>query len=212
MVSAASTVLANPALTTLVAGPGLGRSPAAQQLMPHIVAFAGALVLDADALYLLASDPALVQAVACRAHPTLLTPHPGEARHLHGAAPTDRVQWALGLAQRYQCWVALKGCGTVIASASGRWWINPTGNAALSGPGMGDVLAGMVGALLAQGLAPELALSLSVWLHGAAADACVQEGVGPVGLTAGELIGAIRRQINQRFVSHSDLGATAVGI
>ncbi len=193
-------LLENKALTTLVAGPGLGRSPAAQELMTDIVAFAGPLVLDADALHLLAENPTLGQALAARTHPTLLTPHPGEARHLWGEAPEDRVQWALMLARRFQALVALKGCGTIVASPDGRWWINPTGSAALSGPGMGDVLAGLVGALLAQGLAPDLALNLSVFLHGAAADACVEEGIGPVGLTAGELIRAIRRQINQHFL------------
>ncbi len=73
------------------------------------------------------------------------------------------------LARRFQALVALKGCGTVIANPAGQWWINPTGNAGLSGPGMGDVLAGLVGALLAQHLAADLALQLGVFLHGAAA-------------------------------------------
>ncbi len=200
MQSSAPALLENAALTTLVAGPGLGRSQAAQELMTGIVAFAGPLVLDADALHLLAEHPTLAQAVAARTHPTLLTPHPGEARHLWGESQEDRVQWALMLAQRFQSLVALKGCGTIVACPDGRWWINPTGSAALSGPGMGDVLAGVVGALLAQGLAPELALSLSVFLHGAAADACVEQAIGPVGLTAGELIRAIRCQINQHFL------------
>lgn len=199
MQSEVPALLENPALTTLVAGPGLGHSRSAHQWMTGIVAFAGPLVLDADALRLLAADPDLAQAVASRTHPTLLTPHPGEARQLCGESMSDRVQWALRLAQRFQSWVALKGCGTVVAAPDDRWWINPTGNAALSGPGMGDVLAGLVGALLAQGLAPELALTLSVWLHGAAADSCVEEGIGPIGLTAGELILAIRRQINRHF-------------
>jgi NAD(P)H-hydrate repair Nnr-like enzyme with NAD(P)H-hydrate dehydratase domain len=101
--------------------------------------------------------------------------------------------------------VALKGCGTVLAfwqagpagRQSAQWRINPTGNAGLATGGTGDVLSGMTGALLAQGWPTAEALMAGVYLHGAAADALVQEGRGPVGLTASELIPAARRLLNE---------------
>jgi NAD(P)H-hydrate repair Nnr-like enzyme with NAD(P)H-hydrate dehydratase domain len=94
--------------------------------------------------------------------------------------------------------VALKGNGTVIAAPDGRWWINASGNPGMASAGMGDVLTGFVGALLAQGLDAEEALIAGVHLHGAAADARVAGGAGPIGLAAGELIDAGRALLNAR--------------
>ena len=109
----------------------------------------------------------------------------------------DRVHAACALAERYRSHIALKGCGTVIATVDGRWWINSTGNPGMATAGMGDVLSGMIVALLAQGWPAEAALIAGVHLHGAAADRLVAEGAGPIGLTAGEVIDTARVLFNE---------------
>ena len=91
----------------------------------------------------------------------------------------------------------LKGNGSILAARDGHWFVNTSGNPGMASAGMGDVLAGMLGALLAQGYAGETALVLGTHLHGAAADALAQNGVGPVGMTASELTDAARRLWNE---------------
>ena len=90
----------------------------------------------------------------------------------------------------------LKGAGSVLAFADGTWAINASGNAGLASAGTGDVLAGMLGALLAQRIGVRDALQIAVCLHGTAADALVADGIGPAGLTASELAPAARRLVN----------------
>ncbi|MDE1942070.1 MAG: NAD(P)H-hydrate dehydratase [Betaproteobacteria bacterium] len=200
MGATAEALLELPALTALVIGPGLGQSPRAAALLEQALSLPCALVLDADALNLLAARSEWLERVQGRHAPTLLTPHPAEARRLlPETAGMDRVSAALALASRYRSLVVLKGCGSVLAEPDGRWWINASGNAGLSAPGMGDVLAGALGALLGQGLSPLSALQLAVHAHGAAADACVAAGRGPVGLTATEVTDALRQQLNSRL-------------
>ena len=108
----------------------------------------------------------------------------------------DRLAAATTLAATLNAAVALKGVGTVVAAPDGRWQINASGNAGLASGGTGDTLSGFVGALLAQGIAGVDALRLAVCLHGAAADALVAGGEGPLGLTAGELPAAARALLN----------------
>lgn len=185
----------------LVVGPGLGQSQTAQDLLTQALASSATLVLDADALNLLAAHPHLQQQLQQRRGATLLTPHPLEAARLLGissaAIQADRLQAAHTLAQRTAATVVLKGSGSIIANADGALAINPTGNPALATAGTGDVLAGLCGALLAQGWPlPEAALG-AVWLHGRAADQLVTAGVGPIGLCATELIPALRSVLNQ---------------
>lgn len=182
-----------------VAGCGLGTGALAVQVLAALFqARAGApLVLDADALNLLARD---ALQPGWDEGPVVLTPHPAEAGRLL-ACPTaqvqaDRLAAARALARRYEAWVVLKGAGTVVCSPDGRCRINTTGNPGLASAGTGDVLAGMLGSLIAQGIALEQAVPGAVWLHGAAADALVAQGVGPIGLTAGELADAARRLRN----------------
>lgn len=186
--------------TAAVIGPGLGASTAALDLLRRATTADFPLLLDADALNLLAAHPVLAAQVARRKAPTLLTPHPAEAARLLGvdtvAIQADRIAAACELSRRFNAGVALKGCGTVLARADGAWRINATGNAGLASAGTGDVLAGMAGALLAQGWPAWPALCGAVHLHGAAADALVAAGTGPVGLTAGELIPASRALLN----------------
>lgn len=187
-------------LTALACGPGLGNSLQANEVLEQAIRAEVPLVLDADALNLLSMDPALQSAVSGRTAPTLLTPHPMEAARLLDCDPedvhADRIGSATEIAWRYDSLVALKGCGTVVATPKSQWWINTTGNPGLASAGTGDVLTGIVTALLAQGWAPELALLAGVHLHGAAADDLVARGVGPIGLTAGELIDAARARFN----------------
>ena len=196
----AEELLALDHLTALVAGPGLGRSGAARVLLARAIDTPLPLLLDADGLNLLASHEPLQSALALRDAPILLTPHPAEAaRLLDSDVPTvqgNRVDAALELARHFRAAIVLKGAGSIVALPDGRWFINPTGNPGMASAGMGDVLSGMVGALLAQRLSAERALQLGVYLHGAAADALVGRGIGPVGLVASEVIDEARRLIN----------------
>lgn len=187
--------------TAIVAGPGLGQSDAALALLRRLARADFPALLDADALNLIAAHPVLATLIARRQAPTLLTPHPTEAARLlnttTAAIQGDRIDAALRLARRFNAHVALKGCGTVLAHPDGRWRINPTGNPGLASGGTGDVLAGMAGALLAQGIPAWEALCAAVYLHGAAADALVVAGSGPIGLRAGELILPARQLLNR---------------
>ena len=109
----------------------------------------------------------------------------------------DRIHSSLRLAQELHTICVLKGAGSVCAEANGQWYINTSGNPGLASAGTGDVLSGIIGSLIAQGLRPIDATTLGVYLHGAAADALVAQGIGPVGLTASELAPAVRNLINQ---------------
>jgi hydroxyethylthiazole kinase-like uncharacterized protein yjeF len=188
-------------LSCLVVGPGLGQSPEAAGFLRRALETDLPVVLDADGLNLLASQPDLPALLQGRKGGTILTPHPAEAGRLMGTdtheVQQDRIAAAVILAERYNSLIVLKGAGSICALPDGTWFINPTGNPGLSSAGMGDVLSGMIGALLAQRLKPEQALLLAVYLHGAAADRLVSQGIGPIGLTATEVADAARGVINQ---------------
>ncbi|MHB0916285.1 MAG: NAD(P)H-hydrate dehydratase [Thiobacillus sp.] len=167
---AESLVEGNP--DVLAIGPGLGQHPRAHALLGTALAATCPLVLDADALNLLAGHPELARLAARRSAPTLLTPHPGEAARLLGRrvadVQADRVGAARNLSAHYRAHVALKGAGTVIAHPDSRYAINTTGGPWLAQAGSGDRLTGMVTALLGQGMAAADALEAAVWLHGRA--------------------------------------------
>jgi hydroxyethylthiazole kinase-like uncharacterized protein yjeF len=189
--------------TVLAVGPGLGQSMQAAELLTQALDHDLPCIIDADGLNLLAQSPLLQRQCATSAvsqRLTFITPHPAEAARLLDSTPADvqadRLSAALLLARRFNAHVALKGCGTVVAAPDGRWFINTTGNPGLASAGSGDVLTGMLAALLAQQWSPLEALLGAVHLHGAAADACVSAGHGPVGLTAGELIYPARQLLN----------------
>jgi hydroxyethylthiazole kinase-like uncharacterized protein yjeF len=187
--------------TALAVGPGLGQSPRAMSLLRRAIDAPLPLVVDADGLNLVAAHPVLQKRLAARTAAAVLTPHPAEAARLLGetteAIQADRVAAALELARRFDADVVLKGCGSVIAQADGRWLINTSGNAGLASAGSGDVLNGCILALLAQGWPARAALAAGVHLHGAAAELLAADGVGPIGLTASELIDAARRVLNR---------------
>jgi ADP-dependent NAD(P)H-hydrate dehydratase / NAD(P)H-hydrate epimerase len=109
---------------------------------------------------------------------------------------SDRVASAHLLASHFNSTVVLKGAGSVCAFPDGSWFINRSGNPGMASAGMGDALAGILGALIAQGLTAGDALLLGVYLHGAGADACVERAVGPIGLTATEVIDGARGVLN----------------
>jgi hydroxyethylthiazole kinase-like uncharacterized protein yjeF len=193
----------------LVAGPGLGDSHDAVRLLSRVLDHPGSLVLDADALNGIASNTDLQSRLVRRNAPTILTPHPLEAARLLGVTgaivQADRLAAARELAARLSATVVLKGSGSVIAARDGDVVINTTGNPGLATAGSGDVLAGFCGALLAQGWDEWEAALCAVWLHGASAEALVYEGVGPIGLTAGELPQAARALFNAMVKDEEDV-------
>jgi hydroxyethylthiazole kinase-like uncharacterized protein yjeF len=187
-------------LDAAVIGPGLGQGERAETLLGAVLASEIACVLDADALNLIAENEVLRKACARRSADTLVTPHPAEAARLlvqkTSDVQADRLGAAKNLSANLNAHVVLKGNGSVIVARDGHWFINTSGNPGMASAGMGDVLAGILGALLAQKYSGETALVLGTHLHGCAADECVRAGAGPVGLTAGELIEPARRLWN----------------
>jgi NAD(P)H-hydrate epimerase len=173
-------------------GPGMPTSPAAGELLKAALAVLETpLVLDADALNHLARDPSVLP----RARPqVVLTPHPGEAARLLASdvatVQADRVAAARKLADRTRAVVVLKGARTVVAEPGGRATINPTGNPGMGTGGTGDVLCGVIGALLAQGLAPFDAAALGAHVHGLAGD-LARDARGEIGLNAGDLLSSL---------------------
>jgi ADP-dependent NAD(P)H-hydrate dehydratase / NAD(P)H-hydrate epimerase len=188
-------------LDAVVAGPGLGRTGHAATLVGAVLASDWPCVLDADALNLIAEDDDLRAACERRRADTLVTPHPAEAARLLGLGvpevQADRIAAAQSLAKRFNAHALLKGNGSVIVARDGHLFVNTTGNPGMASAGMGDVLSGILGALLAQRFSGESALVLGVHLHGAAADELAAAGTGPVGLTASELIVSARRLWNR---------------
>ncbi|HLS87554.1 MAG TPA: NAD(P)H-hydrate dehydratase [Burkholderiales bacterium] len=187
-------------LDALVVGPGLGTTGHAETLLGAALASELPCVLDADALNILAESDDLRSACLRRRAETLLTPHPAEAARLLGRSTpevqADRVAAAQALAKRFNAHAVLKGNGSVIAARDGHWFVNASGHPGMASAGMGDVLSGLLGALLAQRFSGESSLVLGVHLHGAAADALAASGTGPVGLTASEVIDSARRLWN----------------
>lgn len=185
---------------TIIAGPGLGVSRTAHDFLAQALTAHTPLVVDADALNLIAVESGLQLKLLARKSSTLMTPHPLEAARLLGVTTAeiqaDRLAAARALAKKFNAVTILKGSGTVIAAPGGEIAINPTGNPALATAGAGDVLSGLCGALLAQHWPVWEAALAAVWLHGKAADNLLANGIGPIGLTASELIPEIRVALN----------------
>lgn len=177
----------------LVVGPGVGRDAWGRVLVSAAASLERRQVWDADALNLLAEER-----VARPSGDWVITPHPAEAARLLGISTAgvqaDRPKAALALAQRYQAVVVLKGVGSLIASPDGRLVLCDHGHPAMAGAGLGDVLSGILGALLAQGLPAFDAACLAVWLHARAGESLGAQGRG---LAAADLIPAVRQLLEE---------------
>ncbi|MCW8090776.1 NAD(P)H-hydrate dehydratase [Alteromonas sp. ASW11-130] len=184
--------------TCVIIGPGLGQDDwaeeAFQMALKHCQHHCKPLVIDADALNLLSK-----QATAYTINDCILTPHSGEAARLLGVSVEDiegeRFNYARQCAQRYHALCVLKGAGTIIDNES-TTWVCAHGNPGLATAGSGDVLSGILGALLAQGMSTELACKYGVTLHAKAGDE-VAETYGQRGMIASDLFAAVRNLLNQ---------------
>jgi NAD(P)H-hydrate epimerase len=170
-------------------GPGLSLHPETQALIRTLVPrLTRPVVIDADGLNAIAGHEA---ATTARQAPTILTPHPGEMARLLGCATgqveADRPAAAREAARRYRAWTVLKGAHTLLADPGGRLWINTTGNPGMATGGTGDVLTGLLGALIAQSIPLPDAATAAVYLHGLAGDLAAKQ-IGETSLIARDLI------------------------
>jgi NAD(P)H-hydrate epimerase len=187
-----------PALSRLVEsasavaiGPGLGQGPGLPLLLGSLLEQTGGpLVLDADALNGLVGRPELLARREASRPAPVLTPHPGEFGRLTGLSTgqvqSQRQELALAFAAEHRVVLVLKGHGTIVTDGR-RIFINPTGNPGMATGGSGDVLTGLIGALLAQRLEPFAAAQLGVYLHGLAGD-LARDRLGEVSLIATDLL------------------------
>jgi len=200
MLHSAKAALQLPDVDVLAIGCGLGTSIAAQKLLYEALKRNAALVLDADALNLLARHADLQDDLRGRKQPSVLTPHPGEAARLLACSTqdiqADRVAAARDLSQKFACSVVLKGAHSLCVTRGGKLFVNKTGNPGMSSAGMGDVLAGMIAAFIAQGMTADDAMLLAVHLHGSAGDALAEQGI-TIGMTASDVTEWARWLLNQ---------------
>jgi ADP-dependent NAD(P)H-hydrate dehydratase / NAD(P)H-hydrate epimerase len=185
-------------MDALALGPGIGLDPETRTAVEVLVReVERPMVVDADALTALAGKPGLCRAAPA---PRLLTPHPGEAARLLGCTiaevQVDRIASARRLAADSGAIVALKGARTVVAHPDGRVTLNPTGNPGMATGGTGDVLTGVAGGLLAQGVANAEVLGAAVYLHGLAGDLAAATR-GQAGLVAGDVADALPAAIRR---------------
>ncbi|MGE0682126.1 MAG: NAD(P)H-hydrate dehydratase, partial [Candidatus Binatia bacterium] len=175
--------------TAIAYGPGVGVSADTIGLIRWLLRQSEApIVIDADGLNCVATDVDMLRNAQV---PVVLTPHPGEMARLLKATNADiqanRLDVARSFAIEHKCYLVLKGANTVVAAPDGRAWINSSGNPGMASGGMGDVLTGIIGGLLAQRYSPEEACCLGVFLHGHAGDMAAEEK-GEAGILARDLI------------------------
>jgi NAD(P)H-hydrate epimerase len=178
--------------TALAVGPGISTQPQVQALLLRLIPeTAVPLVIDADGITAVALRPEILKESK---DSVVLTPHPGEMARLVGLTPhkvqEDRIGIAKGFSSTYGCIVVLKGDKTVIATPEEEIYINPTGNPGMASGGTGDVLTGLIGGLIAQGLPPLEAAKWGVFLHGLAGDRAAQ-AIGEIPLIASDIIDRI---------------------
>lgn len=200
MLHPASAALKNSKPDVVVLGCGLGQSLAAQKIVYDALLLNVPLVLDADALNIIADRPDLRGMLHTRKAATVVTPHPGEAARLLACSTEDiqkdRAGSASHLVKRLSASVVLKGAGSLIATRDGKLYLNQTGNPGMSAAGMGDVLSGMIAAFIAQGLTSDEASLLAVHLHGAAGDELAKQQA-TIGMSATEVTEWARWLLNQ---------------
>ncbi len=178
----------------VVLGPGLSLHPDTRRFVEEFVRRCAApLLIDADGLNALSRDLSPLDAPE---NVRVLTPHPGEMARLTGTTPTqvqkDREGIALRFAERHRCVLVLKGHRTVVAEPGGSCCVNPTGNSGMGTGGTGDVLSGLIGGLLAQGMSAFDAARIGVYVHGLAGDIAAEE-MTQRGMIARDVVNAIPR-------------------
>lgn len=181
-----SEVLKPAAYSAVGIGPGIGTDKQTGNVLKRILQdFDCPMVLDADALNLLAENPTWLHFLPAG---SILTPHPGEFSRLAGkiADPYARTKKQIVLSQKYNCYILLKGHFSALSCPDGQLFFNPTGNNGMAKGGSGDVLTGLICGLLAQGLSPMKAALCGAFIHGHAGDLCSKAG-SPVTMTAGDL-------------------------
>ena len=177
-----------PNLDAVLIGPGLGQSEGVFQVVKAVLENAACpVVLDADGINVVAAHKDILRE---RTNTTILTPHAGEFARLGGNA-VERVAAAETMAKELGCILLLKGYGTVITNGT-ETYINPTGNPGMAVGGSGDVLAGVITALLGQGIEPLQAAACGAWLHGAAGDLCAAQ-IGQYGMLPTDMVNILPR-------------------
>lgn len=177
-----------PRMDAVLIGPGLGQSEGTYEVVKAVLEKASCpVILDADGINLIASHKDILRG---RTAPTVLTPHAGEFARL-GGQNGDRVAAATKMAMDLQCTILLKGHHTVITDGS-TIYINPTGNPGMAVGGSGDVLAGIITALIGQGIDPLRSAACGAWLHGAAGDLCAAE-LGQYGMLPTDMVSVLPR-------------------
>ena len=178
-----------PQMDAVLVGPGLGQSEGTLAAVRAVLEKAECpVVVDADGINVLSAHRDLLRG---RKSPTILTPHDGEFARLGGVIGEDRMAAAAALAEELGCVVLLKGHETCITDGTDGY-INPTGNPGMAVGGSGDVLAGVITALLGAGLPPLEAAACGAWLHGAAGDRCAAE-LGQYGMLPTDMLSALPR-------------------
>ena len=178
-----------PEMDAVLIGPGLGQSQGTKAVVRTVLdAFDGPVVVDADGINVLAKHKDVLRG---RQAPTILTPHEGEFRRLGGQLHLGRVESANILAKELGVIMLLKGHNTVITDGT-TTYVNPTGNPGMAVGGCGDVLAGMIVALLGQGIKPLDAAACGAWIHGRAGDVCARE-IGQYGMLPSDMLSVIPR-------------------
>lgn len=175
-------------MDAVLIGPGLGLSKGCEAALVQVLSsFSGPVVIDADGINLLKQHKDILRG---RTGPAILTPHEGEFARLAGPI-THRLEAAESLARELGVIVLLKGHRTVITDGKSTY-INPTGNPGMAVGGSGDVLSGIIVALLGQGIAPLEAAACGAWLHGAAGDICANE-IGQYGMLPSDMLSVLPR-------------------
>lgn len=178
-----------PQMDAVLVGPGLGQSEGTLAVVRAVLEKAECpVVVDADGINVLSAHRDLLRG---RKLPTILTPHDGEFARLGGVIGEDRMAAAAALAEELGCTVLLKGHETCITDGTDGY-LNPTGNSGMAVGGSGDVLAGVITALLGAGLPPLEAAACGAWLHGAAGDRCAAE-LGQYGMLPTDMLSALPR-------------------
>ncbi len=178
-----------PQMDAVLMGCGLGQSAGTLSVVKAVLENAQCpVVLDADGINVLCPHKNILRG---RQHPTILTPHEGEFLRLGGVSDGDKMARAASFAKEWNCHLVLKGHGTCVTDGK-TGYRNPTGNPGMAVGGSGDVLAGMITALLGQGIVPMEAAAAASWLHGAAGDICARE-LGQYAMLPTDLLEALPR-------------------